>query len=122
MMRLRHTETARHAARSGALTRAIIVAIAVVSIIALPGAVPVRSASVGIADELDSRCNIMIRDGVYCVHSYFNRIYGQGWSQPRLPHEHRMTYRISLYFYNTLQECDTFLETLDEIFKERSYI
>ena len=52
MMRLRHTETARHAARSGALTRAIIVAIAVVSIIALPGAVPVRSASVGIADEL----------------------------------------------------------------------
>jgi len=81
-----------------------------------------RPNAVGIADELDSRCNIMIRDGVYCVHSYFNRIYGQGWSQPRLPHEHRMTYRISLYFYNTLQECDTFLETLDEIFKERSYI
>ncbi len=59
MMRLRHTETARHAARSGALTRAIIVAIAVVSIIALPGAVPVRSASVGIADELLAKSLLM---------------------------------------------------------------
>jgi selenocysteine lyase/cysteine desulfurase len=36
--------------------------------------------------------------------------------------EHRMVYRISCYFYNTLEECGVFLETLDEIFKERGYI
>ncbi len=78
--------------------------------------------AVGIAEELDARANIMVRDGVYCVHSYFNRIYGQGWSQPSLPSEHRMTYRISLYLYNTLEECDLFLKTLHTVFEERSYI
>jgi selenocysteine lyase/cysteine desulfurase len=29
---------------------------------------------------------------------------------------------VSMYFYNTLAECDVFLDTLDEIFRERSYI
>ena len=52
MMRLRHTGTPRYAARAGALIRAVIVTIAVASIIALPAATPVRSASAGIADEL----------------------------------------------------------------------
>jgi cysteine desulfurase / selenocysteine lyase len=33
-----------------------------------------------------------------------------------------MVYRVSLYFYNTLAECDVFLETLDEVLKERSYL
>jgi cysteine desulfurase/selenocysteine lyase len=81
-----------------------------------------RPNAVGIAEELSDKGNIMIRDGVFCVHSYFNHCYGVGWMRPRLPSEHRMTYRVSLYFYNTLEECRTFLDTLQTVFKERSYI
>jgi len=80
-----------------------------------------RPNCMGIAEELDERSNVMIRDGAFCVHSYLNKEFGQGWTRPRLQTEHRMLFRISLYFYNTLQECQTFLETLDKIFEERSY-
>ena len=80
-----------------------------------------RPNCIGIAEELDERSNVMIRDGAFCVHSYLNKEFGQGWTRPRLQTEHRMLYRISLYFYNTIQECQTFLETLDKIFEERSY-
>ena len=81
-----------------------------------------RPNAVGIAEELSDKSNIMIRDGVFCVHSYLNFKFGQGWMRPRLPAEHRMTYRVSLYFYNTMEECRTFLDTLNTIFEERSYI
>jgi cysteine desulfurase/selenocysteine lyase len=80
-----------------------------------------RPNCVGIAEELDERSNVMIRDGAFCVHSYLNKEFGQGWIRPRPPTEHRMLYRVSLYFYNTIEECQTFLETLDKIFEERSY-
>ncbi len=81
-----------------------------------------RPNAVGIAEELSERNNIMVRDGVYCVHSYLNYKFGEGWMRPKLPSEHRMTYRVSLYFYNTLEECNVFLDTLHTIFEERSYI
>jgi cysteine desulfurase / selenocysteine lyase len=81
-----------------------------------------RPNAVGLTEELDVKNNIMIRDGLFCVHSYLNKIYGQGWTKPRLPAEHRMVYRLSLYFYNTIKECRIFLETLQEIFEERSYL
>lgn len=81
-----------------------------------------RPNAVGISDELNDRSNIMIRDGAFCVHSYLNRIFGHGWTQPRLPSEHRMVYRVSLYFYNTLEECQVFLDTLDSILEERGYL
>ncbi|MGD0780685.1 MAG: aminotransferase class V-fold PLP-dependent enzyme [Dehalococcoidales bacterium] len=81
-----------------------------------------RPNAVGIAEELSERNNIMIRDGVFCVHSYLNYKFGQGWMRPRLPSEHRMTYRVSLYFYNTIEECNIFLDTLHAIFEERSYL
>jgi cysteine desulfurase / selenocysteine lyase len=81
-----------------------------------------RPNAVSIAEELSEKSNVMVRDGVYCVHSYFNHIYGRGWTRPKHPSEHRMTYRISLYFYNTLEECRIFLDTLDKIFEERAYI
>ncbi len=81
-----------------------------------------RPNAVGIAEELSDKSNIMIRDGVFCVHSYLNYKFGQGWMRPRLPSEHRMVYRASLYFYNTLEECQIFVETLNTIFEERSYI
>ena len=78
--------------------------------------------AVGISDELNDRSNIMIRDGAFCVHSYLNRLFGHGWTQPRLPSEHRMVYRVSLYFYNTLEECRVFLDTLNSILEERGYL
>lgn len=81
-----------------------------------------RPNAVGIAEELSDKNNIMIRDGVFCVHSYFNYKFGQGWLRPGHPSEHRMTYRVSLYFYNTLEECRVFLDTLHAVFEERSYI
>jgi cysteine desulfurase/selenocysteine lyase len=81
-----------------------------------------RPNAVGIAEDLSNRNNIMIRDGVFCAHAFFNRQFGQGWTRPKSHNEHRMVYRVSLYFYNTIEECGIFLETLDEIFKERSYI
>lgn len=81
-----------------------------------------RPNAVGIAEELSDRNNIMIRDGAFCVHSYLNYKYGEGWLRPKLPSEHRMIYRVSLYFYNTLEECRVFLDTLHAVFKERSYI
>ena len=81
-----------------------------------------RPNAFGIADELSERSDVMIRDGFFCVHSYLNKEFGQGWSGPKLPSEQRMTYRVSLYFYNTLHECDVFVDTLHEIFQERCYI
>jgi cysteine desulfurase/selenocysteine lyase len=81
-----------------------------------------RPNAFGIADELNKRNNIMIRDGVFCVHSYLNKEFGVGWTRPRPPSEHRMVYRVSIYFYNTLEECQMFLDTLENIFEERSYI
>ena len=81
-----------------------------------------RPNAVGLSEELDARNNIMIRDGLFCVHSYLNKIFGPGWTKPRLPAEHRMVYRLSLYFYNTIEECRIFLETLQEIFEERGYL
>ncbi|MFC1946478.1 aminotransferase class V-fold PLP-dependent enzyme [Chloroflexota bacterium] len=76
----------------------------------------------GIAEELSEKRNVMIRDGQFCVHSYLNKVFGQGWSGPQLPNEQRMMYRASFYFYNTIKECDILLETLDEVFRERFYI
>jgi len=81
-----------------------------------------RPNAVGISEELNGKNNIMIRDGVFCAHSYFNELFGQDWARPRSHSEHRMVYRVSFYFYNTIEECRIFLETLNEIFKERSYI
>jgi cysteine desulfurase/selenocysteine lyase len=81
-----------------------------------------RPNAVGIAEELSENANVMVRDGVFCVHAYFNKEFGEGWSRPRIPSEHRMTYRASLYFYNTLEECRIFLDALHGIFEERGYV
>lgn len=75
-----------------------------------------------IAEEMSKRSNIMVRHGAFCVHSYFNKHFGPGWALPGPHSQHRMVYRVSFYFYNTIEECGIFLETLDEIFRERSYV
>lgn len=76
----------------------------------------------GIVEELNERSNIMIRDGAFCAHSYLNKLLGKGWAMPSVPTEHRMVYRISPYFYNSIEECQKFLDTLHNIFEERSYL
>jgi cysteine desulfurase/selenocysteine lyase len=81
-----------------------------------------RPNAVGIAEELDRGANIMIRGGAFCNHAYLNKRFGPKWAFPRMPDEHRMTYRVSLYFYNTIDECQIFLEALRHIFEERSYV
>jgi cysteine desulfurase / selenocysteine lyase len=81
-----------------------------------------RPNAFGIADELNERSNIMLRDGAFCVNSYLNREFGPAWTKPGLPGEHRMAYRVSLYFYNTLAECQVFLTTLHDILTERGYL
>ncbi len=81
-----------------------------------------RPNAMGIAADLSEKNNVMIRDGVFCVHAYFNEKFGPEWTRPISHSEHRMVYRVSSYFYNTMEECRVFLEALDEIFKERGYI
>ena len=81
-----------------------------------------RPNPLGITGELSDRANIMIRDGGFCVHSYINRQFGEGWMHPSHPSEHRIACRVSLYFYNTREECDIFLNELHTLFTERWYL
>jgi cysteine desulfurase/selenocysteine lyase len=54
---------------------------------------------------LDEMANIAIRSGQHCVHSWFyeKKIYNSA--------------RVSLYFYNTMEEAKVFINTLNKIFK-----
>jgi cysteine desulfurase/selenocysteine lyase len=81
-----------------------------------------RPNAMGIAEELNERSNLMIRDGALCVNSYLNKLFGEGWNGPGLPTEHRTVCRVSPYLYNTIEECQTFLDTLGKVFEERSYL
>jgi len=56
---------------------------------------------------LDNLQNIMIRSGQHCVHSWFRARKIEGSA------------RASLYFYNTKEEADLFVETMKKIVKLR---
>lgn len=58
-----------------------------------------------IALMLDQLENIAIRSGQHCVHSWFNQHHLSG------------SCRVSLYFYNTLDEAKVFVETLEKVLK-----
>lgn len=58
-----------------------------------------------IALMLDQLANIAVRSGQHCVHSWFNRWHISG------------SCRVSLYFYNTLEEAKIFVENLEKILK-----
>lgn len=62
-----------------------------------------------LADMLDERSNIMVRSGMFCVNSWFNA---------RRISRNVTAVRVSLYMYNTLDECRVFLETLREILSD----
>jgi len=60
----------------------------------------------GIGDILSHRANIMVRTGEFCVHSWFR---GRGISRER------EKLRVSLYFYNTREDCDAFADALEQV-------
>ena len=60
-----------------------------------------------IAVLLDKTSNVMIRSGMHCVHSWFHANGMDGSA------------RASLYFYNTEEECRTFVDSLRRIAKLR---
>jgi cysteine desulfurase/selenocysteine lyase len=58
-----------------------------------------------IAIMLDQMAGVMVRSGQHCVHSWFDAHHIQG------------SVRASLYFYNTLEEVEIFLSSLNKIKK-----
>ncbi len=58
-----------------------------------------------VAIMLDQVSNIAVRSGQHCVHSWFNSRGIAG------------SVRASVYFYNTLDEVDVFIESLQKILK-----
>lgn len=58
-----------------------------------------------IALILDENSNVMVRSGQFCVHSWFTS------------HKVQDAVRASLYFYNTLEEAQTFIRSLKKIVK-----
>ncbi|MBR9691580.1 cysteine desulfurase [Candidatus Woesearchaeota archaeon] len=56
-----------------------------------------------IALLLDSSADIMVRSGAHCVHSWFNA------------HNLKGSARVSLYIYNTEEECDKLIEEINKI-------
>lgn len=58
-----------------------------------------------IAIMLDGMSNVMIRSGQHCVHSWFN------------DKKIRNSARVSLYFYNTMEEAEIFISSLSKIIK-----
>lgn len=66
-----------------------------------------------ISERLDKKGNIMTRSGTFCVNSWFNA---------RKINRSLTALRVSLYFYNTKEECEIFLKAFEEIMDEtRSY-
>jgi cysteine desulfurase/selenocysteine lyase len=58
-----------------------------------------------IAIMLDEMANIMVRSGQFCVHSWFDA------------HNIEGAVRVSLYLYNTKEECEIFRESIEKIAK-----
>ncbi|MBI5452895.1 aminotransferase class V-fold PLP-dependent enzyme [Candidatus Gottesmanbacteria bacterium] len=54
---------------------------------------------------LDKTNNIMVRSGLHCAHAWYKK------------HKLVSTVRVSLYFYNTMQEAELFNETIEKIVK-----
>jgi len=60
----------------------------------------------GIAAILDHQANVMVRSGELCVHSWFTQ---RGISRER------EKLRTSVYAYNTREECDAFVDALEQV-------
>lgn len=58
-----------------------------------------------IALMMDKSSGVMVRSGAHCVHSWFNK------------HDLEGSVRASLYFYNTEEEVENFIESLKKVLK-----
>jgi cysteine desulfurase/selenocysteine lyase len=58
-----------------------------------------------IALMLDEMSGVMVRSGQHCVHSWFNA------------HQISGSVRTSMYFYNTIEEAEVFVESLKKVLK-----
>ena len=76
----------------------------------------------GLEDLLNGWSNIMVRSGVFCVHSWFHmkNLNVACETRRRLGTE-RQTVRASFYLYNTPDECRVFLDTLRRIVRLAEY-
>jgi cysteine desulfurase/selenocysteine lyase len=73
----------------------------------------VRKPGLGdLAERLDQQANIAVRSGLFCVNSWFNA---------RSINKNLAATRISLYMYNTLDECRVFVRTLESILLDPIY-
>jgi selenocysteine lyase/cysteine desulfurase len=66
----------------------------------------------GIDNILNAKRNIMVRSGEYCAHSWFHENEIDRRSEK---------IRVSLYFYNTEEECRAFASSLGDIIKSWEY-
>ncbi len=58
----------------------------------------------------DEEANVMVRRGMFCVNAYLHRRFDRlGSSKNNL--------RASVYFYNTLEECDVFADIVERVVK-----
>jgi len=67
---------------------------------------------IGIASILDAWENIMVRSGEFCVNAWFN-FYNISREREKV--------RASLYFYNTKEEIDIFVESIEKILSLPEY-
>jgi cysteine desulfurase/selenocysteine lyase len=59
----------------------------------------------------DEEANVMVRRGMFCVNAYLHRRFDKlGSSKNNL--------RASVYFYNTLEECDIFADIVERVVKD----
>lgn len=59
----------------------------------------------------DEEANVMVRKGMFCVNAYLHRRFDhRGSSKNNL--------RASVYFYNTLEECDVFCDIVERVVKD----
>ena len=56
----------------------------------------------------DREANIMVRRGMFCVNAYLHKRFGKVGSEAN-------NVRASVYFYNTLEECDVFCDIVERI-------
>lgn len=78
-----------------------------------PSSVGPDAVVLGLDEVLNGWSNVMVRSGLFCVHSWFHS---------RNISPERQTVRVSLYFYNSLDECRVFLDTLHRIVRMPQYL
>ena len=59
----------------------------------------------------DEEANVMVRKGMFCVNAYLHRRFDRAGSS-------KNNLRASVYFYNTLQECEVFCDIVERVVRD----